>query len=415
MHDPQLLIFLLALAVLLGAACVLGAIATRLGWPAVVGEIAAGILVGKTVLGRCWPEAFAWLFRDGPAATMLNGYKALAIVLLMVVAGLEMNTGAMRRIGKALAWTAVLGAAIPFGLGYALGLLVPDAYLADPSQRTLLAVFLGIALAISALPVITRTLIDLGLLKTEFGALVLSVAVLNDIVGWVCFSALVGAMTSGSIHGGAILFAVGVTTGCLGLALVIVRPVADRWLRATSGEGALSIVLVLALLAATATELLGLHAVFGGFLVGLAIGGSANLPAQARRVLEIAVTRLFTPVFFAAMALRYDFIRQFDPGLVLAMTAVAIVSKVVGSALGARLGGVAAPEALAIGFGLSSRGAMEIILATLALEAKIIGEPMFVALVLMALITSIIAGPMIRRLLRGGGGQGALRAVRDAR
>ncbi|MEO7735361.1 MAG: cation:proton antiporter [Kofleriaceae bacterium] len=415
MHDPQLLIFLLSLAVLLGAACILGAIATRIGCPAVVGEIAAGIVVGKTVLGRCWPEAFAWLFRDGPAATMLQGYKALAIVLLMVVAGLEMNTGAMRRIGKALAWTAVLGAAIPFVLGYGLGLCVPDAYLADPSQRSLLAVFLGIALAISALPVITRTLLDLGLLRTEFGALVLSVAVLNDIVGWVGFSALVGAMTSGSIHGRDIVYAVAVTLGCLALALVIVRPVADRWLGATSGEGALSIVLVLALLAATATELLGLHAVFGGFLVGFAIGGSANLPAQARRVLELAVTRLFTPVFFAAMALRYDFIHQLDLGLVVAVTVVAMVSKVCGSALGARLGGLATREALAIGFGLSSRGAMEIILATLALEAKIIGEPMFVALVLMALTTSIVAGPMIRRLLRDSDGAGALRTVLDAR
>ena len=406
MHDPQLLIFLLSLAVLLGAACILGAIATRIGCPAVVGEIAAGLLVGKTVLGRCWPDAFTWLFRDGPAATMLHGYKSLAIVLLMVVAGLEMNTAAMRRIGKALAWTALLGAAIPFVLGYALGQGVPDAYLTHPSQRGLLAVFLGIALAISALPVITRTLLDLGLLKTEFGALVLSVAILNDIVGWVAFSALVGAMTSGAIHGGDVAFAVAVTTGCLALALIVLRPVADRWLRATSGEAALSIVLVLALLAATATELLGLHAVFGGFLVGLAIGGSPNLPAQARRVLELAVTRLFTPVFFAAMALRYDFIDQLDPGLVVVVTAVAMISKIAGSALGARLGGLAAREALAVGFGLSSRGAMEIILATLALEAKIIGEPMFVALVLMALTTSIVAGPMIRRLLP---------TVRDAR
>jgi len=129
----------------------------------------------------------------------------------------------------------------------------------------------------------------------------------------------------------------------------------------------------------------------------------------------LAVTRLFTPVFFAAMALRYDFIRQLDPGLVAAVIAVAMVSKVCGSALGARLGGLATRDALAIGFGLSSRGAMEIILATLALEAKIIGEPMFVALVLMALTTSIVAGPMIRRLLRGGDGPGALRTAPEAR
>jgi len=420
MHDSQLLTFLFSLAVLLGAAYVLGAVARRIGCPAVVGEIAAGIVVGKTVLGRLCPDVFAWLFREGPAGVMLQGYKSLAVVLLMVVAGLEMNTGAMRRIGKAMAWSALLGALVPFLFGYGFGLVAPDRYLADPSQRTFHALFLGIALAISALPVITRTLIDLGLMKTEFGAIVLSVAVINDLVGWVCFSALVGAMTTGSTSGGDIAMSIGVTAACLALALVVLRPLADRWLRwvarddgDASGGHALAIVVVLALLGATATELLGMHAVFGGFVIGLAVGGSRHLGEPTRRVLRVAVTTLFTPVFFAAMALRYDFAAQLDPVLVLVVTAIAVVSKVVGSALGARLGGVMGREALAIGFGLSSRGAMEIILATLALEAKIIHERMFVALVIMALVTSLLAGPAIRRLLRGS--EGALRTRPDVR
>jgi Kef-type K+ transport system membrane component KefB len=306
---------------------------------------------------------------------------------------------------------------VPFAFGYALGVTAPASYLADPSQRTFHAVFLGIALMISALPVITRTLIDLGLMKTEFGALVLSVAVINDLVGWVCFSALVSAMTTGSSHVSDVVRSIGLTTGCLVLALVVLRPLADRWLRASvgddSGGRALAMVMVLALLGAAATELLGIHAVFGGFVVGLAVGGSPRLPEQTRRVLQTSVTTLFTPVFFAAMALRYDFVAQFEPVLVLVVVTVAIVSKVAGSALGARLGGVVTREALAIGFGLSSRGAMEIILATLALEAGIIHERMFVALVIMALTTSIIAGPAIRRLLRGS--DGAIRTSLDVR
>ena len=167
MQEPELLLFLTSLAVLLGAASLMGAIANRLGGAPVVGEIVAGILIGKTVLGRLCPEAFEWLFREGAASTMLQGYKALGIVLLLFVAGIEIDTASLRRSSKALFYTSMLSAAIPFMVGYGIGLAFPDRYLADPSQRTFHALFFGIALAISALPVITRTLIDFGLIKTE--------------------------------------------------------------------------------------------------------------------------------------------------------------------------------------------------------------------------------------------------------
>lgn len=409
MEHSEVFVFLLSLAVLLGVARLLGELVSRLGWPAVVGEIVAGVFIGKTVLGRFAPGVFARLFPEGPPSIMLNGYKTVAVVLLLVVAGLEIDLTAVRRSGKALVYTSIFSAVIPFAFGYGAGFLLSDSSLADPSHRHLHAAFLGIALAISALPVITRTLMDLGLMKSDIGMLVLSAAVVNDIVGWIGFSVLVREMGGGHAgSGNGFLMSIGLTIGFLVITLVVLRPVVDRWLRAmepSPGEAAptprvLSMVMVLALLGAAATEALGIHAVFGGFAVGLAIGDSPRLREHTRHVLESFVTSVFTPVFFATMALRYDFVRSFDPLLTLVVVAIACVAKVFGSALGARLGGAGNREAFAIGFGMNSRGAMEILLAVIALEAKIINEQMFVALVVMAIVTSLISGPAMARLLR---------------
>jgi Kef-type K+ transport system membrane component KefB len=407
MQETHLLLFLLSLAVLLGTASVLGMLARRLGCAPVVGELLAGILIGKTVLGRIAPGAFDWLFGDGPAGVMLQGYKTLSIVLLLLVAGLEIDTGMLRRFSRTMVFTSALGAVLPFVLGYGLGLILPAQYLVDASHRDLHAVFLGIALAISALPVITRTLIDLGLIRTEIGALVLSSAVVDDLIGWTCFGALVRAIgVPGTSGGNGVLASLGLVGACFVFAVAVVRPVATRWLGATERAGApshpsraLSLLMVVALLGAAATQVLGAHAVFGGFVVGLAVGGSPNLRRNTLHLLQTCVTSLFTPVFFATMALRYDFIAEFDLALVVVVVLVACAAKVVGCTLGARLGGITGRRAWAVGFGMNSRGAMEMLLATVALEAGIITPRMFVALVMMALITSLISGPAMARLL----------------
>jgi len=409
MHHPEVFVFLLSLAVLLGGARLFGEVANRLGWPAVVGEIVAGVVIGKTVLGRVAPGAFRWLFPDGPPRTLLQGYTTVAVVLLLVVAGLEIDLSMLRRSGRAVLLTSALGALIPFVLGYGSGLLLPAQYLADPSRRGLHAAFLGIALAISALPVITRTLLDLGLMKSEIGMLVLSSAVVDDLTGWICFSVLAREFGArGATDARSLAISVGLILGFVVLTLAVVRPIVDRWLRAmqpSASEPApttrvLSMVMVLALLGASATEALGIHPVFGGFVMGLSIGDSPRLREHTRHVLQDFVTSIFTPVFFATMALRYDFVASFDVVLVALVLGIACIAKVLGCALGARLGGVGKREALAIGFGMNSRGAMEILLAAIALEAKIINEKIFVALVVMAVVTSLISGPAMARLLR---------------
>jgi mannitol/fructose-specific phosphotransferase system IIA component (Ntr-type) len=205
---------------------------------------------------------------------------------------------------------------------------------------------------------------------------------------------------------GAIALSLGMTLAFVVGTLVVVRPVVDRVLARMdrgheAGSGSvLSMVMVLALLGAAATEALGMHAVFGGFVMGLAIGDSKRLREHTRSVLHELVTNVFTPVFFATMALRIDFAAAFDARLVAIVLAIAFVAKVAGCAAGARLGGVAWRESLAIGFGMNSRGAMEILLAVLALEAGIVNMRLFVALVVMAISTSLVSGPAMSWLLR---------------
>lgn len=406
MHQ-DILVFLVSLAALLATARLLGEGARRLGLPAVAGEIVSGILIGRTVLGRIAPQAFAWTFPEGTPKILLSGYTTVAVMLLLVVAGLEIDLSVVRKSGRAVFLTSAMGLVLPFLLGWGTGFLLPDSDLADPGRRGLHAAFLGIALAISALPVIARTLLDLGLMKTDIGLIILSSAVFDDVIGWIGFSVLSRQFASThEVSSTQIVVSVALTAVFVVVGLLVVRPIADRLLAriqkpGDAGNGSvLSLIMILALLGGAATQALGVHAVFGAFVMGIAIGDSRRLREQTRQMLHEFVTSVFTPVFFGSMALRLDFARAFDLRLVLIIVTVACIAKVVGCAVGARVTGIAWREATAIGFGMNSRGAMEILLAMLAMEAGIINEKLFVALVIMAVFTSMLSGPALIRLLR---------------
>ncbi len=407
MHGQEALVFLLSLATLLGVARLLGEVARSIGLPLVVGELLTGILLGATGLQRIAPSAHAWLFppAGSAAADMLAGYTTMSVVLLLVVAGLEVDLGIVKRRGKNAVLVAALGILMPLAGGLALGHLVPDDAIGASADRNLFAIFLGVALSISALPVIAKTLLDLGLFKTDVGLLVMTVAMLDDLVGWVAFSILLGPMRGGSVDFGILARTIVLATVLAVVLLVPGRRLIDRVLSVIEQHGELapgrilSFVAVLAMLGAGATQAIGIHAVLGGFLVGVAFGDSPRLRERTRQTIHQFVTNVFAPVFFASVALRVDFVSSFDLGLCLVVFAVATAAKLIGCAGGARLTGVPWREALAIGFGLNARGAMEIILALLAREAKLINDSVFVALVTMAVGTSMLAGPAMKRLL----------------
>jgi Kef-type K+ transport system membrane component KefB/mannitol/fructose-specific phosphotransferase system IIA component (Ntr-type) len=404
-HDS--LVFLVSLAAMLASARLLGEVARWLQMPMVVGEIAAGIALGPTALGRLAPNVHAWLFPPGPARSMIVGYTEIAVVLLLVVVGVEVDLDVLRRRGRSAALTGGLGIVLPFACGVTLGLLLPAGDLIDPSRRTIVAILLGVALSISALPVIAKTLLDLGLFKSDVGLLVMASAMIDDVAGWLALSLLLGPVRGGTVD----LLSFGKTVVLAALfaavmlaggrrAIDFLLPQIERVAAAASGR-VLSLVIVLSLFGAAITQAIGLHAIFGGFIVGLTVGGSSRINERTRVAIEDFVVNVFAPVFFASIGLRVDFLGAFDLRLTLLVLALATAPKLLGCTLGARAGGRKWRQAAAVGFGMNARGAMGIVLADLAREAGLLRDQMFVALVLMSLLTSLVSGPVMKRLLYG--------------
>ncbi len=400
-------IVLLDLGILLGFSRLLGEIARRYRQPMVVGELLAGIILGPTILGSIAPELQHLLFPlRGNTLIALEGLTTVAVVLFMLVAGIEISLHSVIRQGRTVLSVSVLGIAFPFLLGFSAAYLWPFFFGVNSGADPIaFALFLGTALSISALPVIAKILMDLNMLKSDLGSLVIASAALNDIAGWIIFSIVLSVMGAGAAHGLApreaiiliLLFAV--------FTLTVLRAVFDRilpWLERKTvwPGGILGFVFAFTMIGAAATQWLGVHAVFGAFLVGVAVGDSKHLTARAKDIVSQFATNFFAPLFFAFIGLRIDFAANFNLLLILAVVGLACAGKILGCTAGAQWNGLSGRESLAVGFGMNARGAMEIILGLLALEFGVIQEDLFVALVVMAIVTTMLSGPVMERLMR---------------
>jgi mannitol/fructose-specific phosphotransferase system IIA component (Ntr-type) len=218
---------------------------------------------------------------------------------------------------------------------------------------------------------------------------------------------LLGPMQGGAWNVASVLRSVGLTVGFVAVSLLLARPLLGRLIvrlqsdRHAGPRRVLSLIVLLALFGASFTQWAGIHAVFGGFVVGVVFGDAPQLKERTRVIVHEFVTNIFAPVFFASLGLRADFVASFDLRLCALVFAIATAAKVIGCTLGSRAGGLRWRPSFAVGFGLNARGAMEIILALLALEAGLLRVQLFVALVVMALATSLVSGPMMKLMLRG--------------
>jgi Kef-type K+ transport system membrane component KefB len=292
---------------------------------------------------------------------------------------------------------------IPFMLGFAAVWFFPNFFHYPPERKLVYALFFGIAMAVSALPVITRILMDLNLFKTKIGMIIIAAAIFDDLTGWLIFSFVLSLLgQEGEITN--IWFTIGMILGFGLFMLIVGRWIINRvlpWIQQNLSwpGGVLSISLGFCFLGAAFTEYIGLHAILGAFIVGIALGDSVHLQEREREIIHQFVTNVFAPLFFVFIGLKVNFIENFDWQLVTLVVFLAMICKVFGASLGAYMGGLTKRESLAVGFGLNARGAMEIILGTLALDAGLIEQKMFVALVVMALLTSMISGPLMKRFL----------------
>lgn len=403
MHSNDLVVFFLGLSMLLGSAHLFGEAARRLGQPIVVGEMLAGLLLGPTFLGHVAPTFQRWLFPEtGPSAIALHGLVSLAVALLLLVAGLEVDLSSAWRHGRSAMAVAAAGLLAPLILGGGLCYVAPSWWgMPESGNPELFAVFFGAALAVSALPVIAKIFLDLDLLRSDFGIVVLVAATLNNLAAWLLFSVVLGGEQSGS----PISYVVLHTVAYVAFMLSVARYAANRalpWVQAHLSwpSGVLGFILVVGLAGAAITEAIGIHAIFGAFLAGIALGDSAHLREHTREIVRRFVEGILAPIFVAAIGLKVNFVAELDVLLVTRVVLVGVVTKVFFCAFAARRVGLDRAEAWAVGWAMNARGEIGIILSLLAWEAGIIREELFVALVALALITSAIVGPMLKRLLR---------------
>jgi len=395
----------------------MGYLARRFGQPAVLGELLGGILLGPTLLGAFAPQTHALLFPvDGLVANSLDALLKVGMLFFMFAAGLEVNLVHVRQHRRTIAFTSLAGGAIPFALGFALVMLFPGLRWPQDSPPYLLALFMGTALSISALPVIARMLIETHLIHTKIGSTVMASAMINDMIGWSLFALILHDLKLGQAADGkpgsdlavALVLVLGFAALLLILGRWLLQPLLHhaRYFKDWPG-GLLTFLAALVMLAAVGAESAGIHGIFGAFLVGVALGQD-QYPGQEKRIHEMIqpfALNFFAPLYFVSVGLKTDFTGQFDGPLVLWIFLIACLGKILGASLGAMLGGMSGRESLTIGVGLNARGAVEIILATVALEQHLIDQRIFVALVAMAFATTLVSGPLLQGLVRRSGEQ----------
>jgi len=407
LSQPEVLSLLIQLSLMLLMGRLLAELARKLQQPAVVGEILAGIILGPTILGMLQPDWFNQLFPTGSSALVLDGFVQVAVVLLLFIAGLEVDLHIVLQQGKQAFYTSFFGLIVPFVLGFIFPYLFPAFFgIANPNDLLPFALFLGTAMSITALPVIARVLMDLGLFKSSMGMLVISSAMINDIIGWLIFSVVLG-MIGKDTQNVTLLQTVLLTVAFTVVMLTVGRGIINRilpWINKNLAwpGGLLSLSLAICFLAAAFTEYIGIHAIFGAFIIGIALGDSEHLSERAKEIVHQFINNIFAPLFFVSIGLKVNFVANFDATLTLVIVAIAFAGKIIGSGLGTRLGGFSWRESAAAGFGMNARGAMEIILGLVALESGLITERIFVSLVIMALVTSMASGPLMKWVLRKG-------------
>lgn len=407
MHHNEVINLLVAIGVMLLVGRIFGEFFRKLRMPLVVGEILAGILLGPSIIGKYFPDLSQTVFTTkGNVGMVLGGIGSISVIMLLFVAGTEVELSLIRQQGKAASKVSAVGLLMPLVLGFATGYYFPEWLGGTNNQSTLVfALFVGTAMAITALPVIARTLMDLDLFKTRIGMMIITAAMFDDLTGWMLFSVILGMMHKGT-DPYSVLFTIGFTLTFAILMLTVGRWVINRslpWAQKNLSwpGGVLAFSLGLAFLGAALTEQIGIHAIFGAFIVGIAIGDSVHLNEKTRDIIQQFVTNIFAPLFFVSIGFKVDFIRNFNWEISLIVLLLAIVSKFMGAGLGARWGRLSWRDSLAIGAGMNARGAMEIVLGLIALQAGLINEALFVALVVMAILTSIMAGPFLQYFVTG--------------
>lgn len=407
-HD--ILVLLIQVALLLLTARILGELAQRFGQPTVVGELLAGIVLGPSLLSSIFPDLGAWIVPHTPVqGYLLELMSLIGALFLLLITGLEMDLGLIRRQARTAIGVSLGGVTVSFISGVVLGLLIPDDLLVNPAERTVFALFVATSLAISAIPVVAKVLMDLGVIRRTIGQTIIAAGMIDDTVGWILLSIVAGLAAGEAVTAASLLNSVG------GVALFMVASfTVGRWFiarvirftqdRLVGRDSILALMVVLMFAWGAFAQALNIEAVLGAFVAGILLAQIRTLPPEPVHILERVALGVFAPLFFAIVGLKVNLIRLLEPRLLvitIAFIVVATLAKVAGTYVGARtIGKRDHWSALSFGAGLTARGAIGIIIASVGLSLGILTQDVFSVIVVMSVGTSIIAPVMLRWVLR---------------
>lgn len=391
----------LQLFIIIAAACIAGTIFVRLGQPAVVGEMIAGILLGPSLFGLLTPDAFHFVFLPS-SLEPLRLFSQIGVCLFMFAVGMELDVSQLKRQVQTAIVVSHSSIVIPYLLGVTLALFLYQ-HLAQPGASFIaFALFMGISMSITAFPVLVRILKDRDIFKTALGSTATACAAVDDVTAWTILAFVVAIARATSVGGAA--FSFGLVIVFVGLMLLLIKPNLPRWLGRTAleqpepGKVTLAIVVGIVLASAFSTELIGIHALFGAFLAGTVMPAASGFREKLVVRVENISSVLLLPVFFAFTGLRTQIGLLGDAHdwiICLVIIAVATAGKLGGSAMAARLTGMDTHTSLRLGALMNTRGLMELIALNIGYDLGILSQRIFTMLVIMALVTTIMTGPLL--------------------
>jgi Kef-type K+ transport system membrane component KefB len=395
---------LLALVAVVALGRLFGKVLVYVHQPPVIGEVLAGIVLGPSLLGRVAPAASRFIL-PAEMAPYLEVLAQLGVVLYMFLVGLELNGGLLR--GRASTTIAISHASIvaPFLAGAVLALWLYPRLSTSNVPFTSFALFLGVAMSVTAFPVLARILSDRQMTRTELGVMALSCAASDDVTAWCLLAVVVGVAQS---HLAGALTVVASSLAYLVLVFLVLRPLIAHWLVRHDGPltpGKTAVVFTAVLLSALTTEWIGIHAVFGAFVIGAVIPHDSQLAQQLTHKLEDSVTVLLLPAFFALTGMRTELglVQGGEAWLMCGLvTVVATLGKFGGTLGAARLTGLSWQRSAALGVLMNTRGLMELVVLNIGLDLGVISPALFAMMVLMAVITTMMTTPLLQLLAPAG-------------
>jgi Kef-type K+ transport system membrane component KefB/nucleotide-binding universal stress UspA family protein len=402
---PSEALFIGQIVALLVVGGLMGEGMQRIGQPAIMGQLLAGIFLGPSVFGAILPDIQHHLFPPVAAQkAMLDAVSQLGITLLLLLTGMEMDLALIAKMRRAAASISIAGIAVPFIAGALLGEFLPDSLLPKPELRLITSLFLGTALSVSSVKIVAAVVRNMGFMRRRVGQLIVAAAIVDDTLGWIIIAVIFGLALHGGVEPWSILISIAGTLLFLVISLTLgqrIVSISIRWVndRFVSEFPVITAILAIAGCMALITSAIGVHTVLGAFVAGILIGRSPILTHHIRERLQGLTTALFMPVFFGAAGLSADLTALRDPKLLLVaigLVAIASLGKFGGAFLGGSIASLPSRESLALAFGMNARGSTEVVIATIGLSMGALSQTLYSMIVAMAVITTTAMPPMLR-------------------